>query len=318
VLVPPFHRFWHEISKDGWNVVPTSGGTKYFKIFEINSSPQNWLDSIESLNRLLLSYFINDYSPRKIHDFELPQHLEPNKMIQLLTIFGNSEINPLDVEKNLILSSLISGDMFTGVSDDPHYKIDNSLIDEWYSLFKDKTLFTSVSLLKESFILINKQSNTMSFYDHIELSTGIILLVSALENLFTHDQDKQTDIKFKFSVIGSLYYQKYVTTDFLKEFNILYNDEKFTQSQFRDILSALYDLRSDIAHGTYKKVLKGKSWEKLFDILKVYYSSDLNKAVLSKHIAFAFGLLQKHILALIVQSKTNLLNGTKIIDDVRI
>jgi hypothetical protein len=318
VLVPPFHTFWHQISKDGWTVIPTSGGTKYYKEFEINSAPKDWLDSIDSLGRLLLAYFMNDYAPRKIHSFELPQNLEKDKQIQLITVFGNPQTKPLQAEENAKLSFYMSGTMFTGMSDDPHFKIDNSLIIEWYDLFNNKTLYTSVNLLEESFILINKQLNKLSFYNYIDLSMGIILLVSALENLFTHDQETLSDIRFKFSLIGSLYYQKNVSVEFLKGFNTNFY-EKFTQGQFREILSALYDLRSDIAHGSYKKVLNEKGWKKLFDILKIYYVDSLNKADLSRQIALALGLLQKHIIALIIQSKTDLLSkGTNIVDEVTI
>jgi hypothetical protein len=57
-------------------------------------------------------------------------------------------------------------------------------------------------------------------------------------------------------------------------------------------------------------------WKKILTILNVQYDAKLNKAVLSKNIALALGLLQKHILALIVQSKADLHKGVDILDEI--
>jgi len=318
VLVPAFSTRWHELSKDGWNVIPTSGGTEYYKEFVIaTSTPKEWIASIDSLNRLLLAYFISDFAPRKIHSFELPQHII-EKLPNLFFVFGSDQSKFFNDYKHQ-LSFDMSGNIFNGlISDDPHYQTDISLIDEWYDVFSNKVLFNCVNLIKESFILINRQFGSSGFYNYIELAMGIMLLVSALEGLFTNGQDSIGDIKFKFKIVGSLYYQKYVTTEFLEKFDRGVATEKFTESQFREILSRLYDLRSDVAHGSYEKIFKGKHWKELLSLLKVGYDDNYDRVMLTKHAALALGLLQKHLFALIIQSKTDLSKGINIIDDIKI
>jgi Apea-like HEPN len=319
VLVPPFSSSgrWHQLSKDGWTVIPTSDGREYFKEFEVaNTNPKDWVTSIDSLNRLLLAYFISDFSPRKIYNFELPGHIL-EKSPNLLVVFGLNR--KLSIEDNATLASEMSGTLFNGlVHNDPNSEPDISLIYEWYDVFEDKVLFNCVNLVKESFILINRQFGYGGFYNYVDLAMGIMLLVSALEGLFTNGQENTGDIKFKFKIVGSLYYQKNVTAEFLKKIDDSVHNEKFTESQFRQILSILYDLRSDVAHGSYAKILKGKNWKTLLSLLKVYYDDSFDQAVLSKHVAMALGLLQKHLLALIIQSKADLSKGISIIDEIKI
>lgn len=320
VLVPPFSssNVWHQLSKDGWNVIPTSGGREYFKEFKIaNTSPKDWVASIDSLNRLLLAYFISDFSPRKIHGFELPGHIF-EKLPNLFVVFGSNQ-NKLSIESNSGLAFEMSGTIFNGMGNsDPNSGPDISLIYEWYDAFENKILFNCVNLVKEAFVLINRQFGNGGFYNYVELAMGIMLLVSALEGLFTNGQENTGDIKFKFKIVGSLYYQKNVTTDFLKRFGSYEFNEKFTKNQFEQILSILYDLRSDVAHGSYAKILKGKNWKILLSLLKVHYDDNFDQAVLSKHVALALGLLQKHLLALIIQSKTDLSKGINIIEEIKI
>jgi hypothetical protein len=213
----------------------------------------------------------------------------------------------------------MSGTIFNGMRADPNAQIEDELIDKWYQIFTHKALFTSISLLEESFIYINKQFSQWNFFNYIEFSTGIILLVSALENLFTFNETHFADLKFKFKVIGSLYYQKNVTDEFLAKIGGDSPNQKFSQSDFQQILAELYDLRSDIAHGSYKKILEKKHWKKLFDLIKVRgYDGPGNAAILLKHAALALGLLQKHLFALIIQSNTDLQKGSKIIGEIEI
>lgn len=319
ILGPSFQAGWHQVSKDGWFVVfPTYGGTKYCKEFKITSTPEDCIKSIDSLNRLLLAYFINDFSPRKIHSFELSTNLQIEKRVELFFVFGNNQLGSSFNQENTTSSFIMSGTIFNGMADDPNAQIEDALIYKWYKIFENTTLFTSVSLLQEAFILINRHFSAMSFYSYIDFSMGVMLLVSALENLFTKSKENHADIKFKFQVIGSLYYQKNVTEDFLKKFNGGMSTGKFSQSDFRQILKELYDLRSDIAHGSYSQILKGKSWKNILALLKVHYDDSFNQAILSKHAAMALGMLQKHILALIIQSGTDLLKGVDIVDEVKI
>jgi len=317
VLVPVVSRSYHQLSKDGWNVVLSSGGTEYFKIFRIKETNLNVLTkSIDSLNRLLLSYFAYDYAPRKIHSFDYPQKLN-EEIPTLTTVFGNS-IGNLSIEENAILSFMNSGALFTGpFMDDSDPKIDASQINEWYQIFHNANLFNSVNLIKESFILINNQAKSQNYYDFMNLTMGIITLVSALEGLFINGSG-QSDISFKFRTIGALFYEKYVTNQTFNRFIRRPNSEKYSMIQFKEILKNLYNLRSYIAHGCYHKLKIPKTWKKLFSCLKLNYKDDFNEADLVRQAAFALSLLEIHILALIIEAKDELEHGVKIIDEVKI
>jgi hypothetical protein len=65
-----------------------------------------------------------------------------------------------------------------------------------------------------------------------------------------------------------------------------------------------------------QKILKKESWKRLFDLIKVGgYDGPGNAALLLKHAAFALGILQKHIFALIIQSNEELLKGSRIVEE---
>ena len=316
VLVEPFLTGWHQFSMDGWTVIPTSGGRQYFKEFRMTSTPDDWLNAITSLNKILLSYFICEGVPRIIYGFELPKHLPPEKFLQLPLIFGNS-IHDFSIEEHATKSSELSAFIFNGmVSNDPYYQAEISQIEDWYELFNNEVVFNCVNLVRESFVIINKQFNTFAYFNFVNICTGIVLLVSALEGLFTHNQENTADIKFKFTTIGSIYYEKNVTEEFLGKYDSGQRNKKIAHLQFKNLLSELYNLRSTIAHGNYSKITKIKEWKKILTLLNVQYDEKLNQAVLSKHIALALGLLQKHILALIVQSKADLHKGVDILDEI--
>jgi len=329
ILAPSFQAGWHQLSKDGWAIVYSPyGGTKYYKVFNISSTPNDWIESIDSLNKLLLAYFVNDFIPRKIYRFSLVGNFNEVFYFNLINVFGSPRIEPTRIDERTkielfeaeksIQSFHMTGTIFNGMREDPNAQIADKLIDRWYLIFDNKVLFSSIGLLQESFIFINRQFSSMNYFNYTEFSTGIILLVSALENLFTHNQDNFADIKFKFCVIGSLYYHKNVTTEFIQKIENGATNKKYSRIEFHQILSELYDLRSDIAHGSYKKILSNKSWKRLFKILNVHYEESINKAILLKHAALALGLLQKHLFALIIQSNTDLLRGSKIVDEMEI
>lgn len=316
VLVEPFLSGWHTFSMDGWTVIPTSGGKQYVREFKMSSTPDDWLASITSLNKILLSYFICEFEPRIIYGFELPKHLPPEKFIPLVLVFGNS-IEDSSREEQTKKSFELSTFLVNGwVSNDPHYQTDISLINEWYELFNNEIVFNCVNLIRESFVIINRQFNTNSFFNFLDICTGIVLLVSAMEGLFTNNQDNNADINFKFTTIGSFYYEKNVTEDFLGRFNTAHKYKKLTHFQFKKLLSELYSMRSAVAHGNYSKIKKAGEWKKILNLLDVHYDNNVNQAYLSKQIAIALGLFQKHILALIVQSKADLHKGVDILDEI--
>lgn len=317
VFVAPFRMIWHEFSIDGWTVIPTSGGGQYFKEFQISSTPDEWLKAINSLNKILLSYFICEGEPRIIYGFELPRNLPIEKLLQLTLIFGTSIQDSSNEERGL-KSSELSSFLVTGmISNDPYYRTDISLIQDWYEFFENnESVFNCMNMVKESFVIINKQLNTYTYLNLINISTGIILLVSALEGLFTLNQDNNGDIKFKFTTVGSIYYEKNVTKELLGKYGSEPVNKKIEYIQFRKLLSELYNLRSTIAHGDYSKITQKKVWKKFLTLMNFQYDETINQAVLTKNIAFALGLLEKHILALLVQSRADLYKGVNILDEV--
>lgn len=317
VLIDPFLSGWHEFSIDGWAVIPTSGGRQYLKEFPISSLPTDWIKAINSLNKILLSYFICESEPRIIYGFELPRNLPIEIKLQLTMIFGNS-INDFSIEDNAKKSFEVTSSVLHGTgNNDPYYQTDISLIQDWYEFFENnESVFNCVNMVRESFVIINKQFNTFTYLNIVNICTGIVLLVSALEGLFTLNQDNSGDIKFKFTTVGSTYYEKNVTEDFLGKYAPEQQDKKIAYLQFKNLLSELYNLRSTIAHGDYSKVTQIKVWKKFLTLMYVQYDETLNQALLSKNIAFALGLLEKHILALIVQSRADLHKGVNILDEM--
>ena len=53
------------------------------------------------------------------------------------------------------------------------------------------------------------------YRNYHDLSLAIILLVSGLESIFTSSADDTADISFKFRVVGAIYYEKYVSDEFI-------------------------------------------------------------------------------------------------------
>ena len=137
-------------------------------------------------------------------------------------------------------------------------------------------------------------------------------MVAGLENLFFHRSSDQADISFKFRVVGSAYYAKYVTDDFLSQ----YEDgaRKLNPSEIKELLGLLYSLRSAIAHGKGGSYSSGKStklWKRLFEILHVAETDPTDRSKFYSHVLLSLGILQKHIFALISCSKDQLAKGLK-------
>lgn len=317
VLVPPFHRYYFKLNINGWSVIPTSGGTEYIKEFNYDSDRKNLLESIEDLKFILLASFLDDFAPRSIHDFEIEglkkEDIESN--IKIYSVFGNNQdknITSVEVAKQAFYSS---NDLFImQKSMDPHYQPDIKQIRKWFDFFKKyKYLAININFIQESFILFSNYFQKLSFFETTTLLNGIILLISALEGIFLQGQDEHSSITFKFSLIGSIFYEKYANEEFLEKF--IDNPRKFTQKGFREILKELYSIRSAIAHGDYKKLYKCKIWKKFLTLKNVAYDEN-DLQITLKNVSFALGLLEIHILAIVIGAEKNLLKGIKIIDDV--
>ncbi|MDP3450637.1 MAG: hypothetical protein Q8R87_08645, partial [Anaerolineaceae bacterium] len=258
-----------------------------------------------------------DHNLRKIFGFEFPQHLDSDKILQLRPVFGEdkSDISSLDFvnQSKFIMSNFYflepifnnDSNRFTGLD----------YIKGWYDLFLNKGLFNSINLIQESFIINNRLFGSSSYIEYLDIAMEILLLVSGLEGLFTLNTQGNTDLCFKFKTIGALLYEKNVTNDFLCKLDNV-PPHKLSFCQIQTLLLFLYELRSDIAHGSYKKFLEYKEWKKILNLLEINTDERNFNGNLSNRIPLTLGILQKQFFALIVQSKNDLTKGGKIIDEI--
>lgn len=316
ILVPPFHRYYFELNINGWQVEPTSGGTKYLKSFNNNPSMDEYLSSLEDLNNILVCCFIEDFSPRRILGFSFKSDNQ-QEMLNVISVFGNPLTKNVSEEELAKKSFSISSEIFGPPLINPNYKPNISLIKEWFSFLKtNKYLLISLQTLMNSFIIFNNYFNSFNYFDKSKLLDGIILLISSLESIFLHGQDNHSDITFKFSLVGSIYYERYVTKEMIKNFGEEYN--KFSYKDFKSILKELYKLRSSIAHGQYDKLIAARNWRKLLVQKRVHYEESFKENHLFRSVSLALCLFEKHIFVLIKNSKNNLLNGINIVDNIAI
>lgn len=301
---------------DGWTVVSGSNGAQYVKEFSRSSTADEWINSISSLNKILLSYFICEGVPRKIQGFIIPKYL-PSEMKQQLSYIFGSRITEKEIQNSFWLGGELSGFLANGwVGEGRANTTELSSLQEWFTIFNHQNTFYCINLIKEAFIVINRQINKHKYFDVLDICTAIILLVSALEGIFTFGQENNSDIKFKFTTIGLIYYKKNVTDNFFDRYESLIKISKMSNPDFKTLLSTLYNLRCDIAHGNYKAFQSEKEWNKILKLMYIWPEKLSNQAVRANYMALCLGFLQKHILALIVQSKEDLHKGINIIDDV--
>ena len=316
VLVPPFHMYYFELDISGWRVEPTSGGTKYIKKFTSKASIDDYLSSLEDLNNILICCFIEDFSPRRTFGLTFTSDNQ-KEMLNAINVFGNP-INKKPTEGELAREAFnINSEMFGPPLSNPKYIPNVTLIKEWFSILKsNKYLLISLQTLMNSFIIFNNFFNSFNYFDRSKLLDGIILLISSLESIFLHGQDDHSDVTFKFSLIGSMYYERFVTDEMIKKFGERY--KKFSYKDFQSILKELYKIRSSIAHGQYYSLIHARNWRKFLDQKSVFYEESLKENHLFKSISLALCLFEKHIFTLIKASKTNLLNGINIVDSITI
>lgn len=314
VLVPPFHNYHFNLDIEGWVVTPTSGGTEYTKTFIRDSKRREWIQSIEDLRYILLACFLDDFSPRVIDGFNITG-LVGKDLLSPMIVFGKNT-NSLTPEEQSIKSFCFSGELFNGAyNNDPHYQPNIELIKKWFSIFRGNAgLATNLNLIQQSFVLFNKYFGEFSYFDPTNLLNGIIFLVSGLEGIFLKNQNDKSDLLFKFSTIGSIYYDRYTDQNLLNKFG--FSSQKFSVKEFRKILKELYKLRSMIAHGNYQDLNKSKTWKTLLDLKHVGHNDNDDIQMVLKNVSLALGLFQKHILSLIVGAKSDLLKGVDIIDNV--
>lgn len=314
ILVPSFHRYYFKLNVNGWKVVPTSGGTKYIKTFGNKVSINDYLSSLEDLNNILVCCFIEDFSPRQIDNFYYKSQ-DQEEIFKATQVFGNPPRITPSIEELAIRSFNLNSEIFGPSLTNPHYSPNIDLIKEWFTILKaNKYLLISLQTLMNSFIIVNSYFSSFGYFDRSKLLDGIILLISSLESIFLHGQDDHSDITFKFSLIGSIYYERFVKNEVIKSFGEQYN--KFSRKDFESILKELYRIRSNIAHGQYDKLIKAKDWRKLLIKKSVFYQESFTEVHLFKSISLALCLFEKHIFTLIKGAKNNLLKGINVVDDI--
>jgi hypothetical protein len=272
--------------------------------------------AVYDLENILLSMFVNDYIPRRILHFDHERTLEKEKALQLMTIFGQCG-DPFGSEKETVIKCFAQRGM--PFPTDWHLDIVPSTdsIEEWFKLFsKNPSVAAGVGLIQESFAAINLFAGTHRYHNYLELSKAIILMTSGLESLFfKNSEDHKTDISFKFRLIGAIFYERYVTEGFLRE---AYRLKKFSFTEIKSILGAIYDIRSVIAHGkaqdVFRKRNRLKKWRELFEIMSISEQPDMSMFL--RNIVLCMSLLQPHVLALIRCSKHELSKGAKIVDEI--
>ncbi|NQU83741.1 MAG: hypothetical protein HQ536_03435 [Parcubacteria group bacterium] len=316
ILVPPFHMYYFDVTIAGWSVIPTSGGTKYIKKIDDNGTGKDYLDSLEDLNNILLCCFLDDFAPRKIDSILVKTNtINTQQILKIQQVFGAPKRHPKTRTQLAFESSFLSNEIFGKIQNDPHYSPNIELILEWFSILEqNKSLKISLKILMDAFIIINEYFNNQNYFNPVELLNGIILMISSLEGIFLSKQENHADLKFKFPLVGSIYYERFVTNEMLEKFGDQY--KKFSQKDFRKILAELYDIRSYIAHGEYAKLLKLKTWKKLLDKKNVHYNELFTEVHFYKAVSMALCLFEKHIFSLILGAKEDLLKGANIIDDI--
>jgi hypothetical protein len=268
------------------------------------------------LENILLSMFVSDYIPRRILHFDHERTLEEERALQLMTIFGQCG-DPFDSEKETVIKCIAQ----RGIPFPTDWHLDivpsTDSIEEWFKLFsKNPSVAAGVGLIQESFAAINQFAGTHRYHNYLELSKAIILMTSGLESLFfKNSEDHKTDISFKFRLIGAIFYEKYVTEEFLSK---VYRLKKFSFVEIRLILGAIYDIRSVIAHGkaqdVFRKPNQLNKWKKLFKIMRITQQPDMG--MFFRNIVLFMSLLQPHLLALIICSKHELSKGAQIVDEI--
>jgi hypothetical protein len=272
--------------------------------------------AVSDLENILLSMFVNDYIPRRILHFDHERTLEEEKALQLMSIFGQCG-DPFGNQKETLIKCFAQRGL--PFSTDWHLDIvpPTASIEEWFALFsKESSLAASIGLIQESFAAINQFAGTHRYHNYLELTKAIILMISGLESLFFNNSgDHKSDISFKFRLIGAIFYEKYVTEEFLSQ---VYRLRKFSFIEIKLILGTIYDIRSVIAHGKAQDLFRKRSqlnkWKKLFKIMRI--SEQPDTSMFFRNIVLSTSLLQPHLLALIICSKNRLSKGAKIVDEI--
>ena len=277
---------------------------------------------IEKVERLCVCLFLTDYSPRLVDGYLYNQI--PVMPLSKEGLFGLNMLfklgSPVKIERYTqpqfehIKSIMGNNAWLFNVSDKmKEFNLNPTLVIDWYTFFQTNiNIEQKVSLIMRGFGQIFVMRANIGQANYQKIASALLLLIPGLEGLFTSNSDDNSDITFKFATVGSLFYTKYASEDFLKALNA----KKLSYQEINELFRSLYKLRSDVAHGTFSRITRHSNWEPLLRILKIGCMDATRRYADPQQMLFALGMLEKHIIALIHGAKLNLNKGVQIIEQL--
>lgn len=314
-----FSNALYNFELGGWSVSEHPGHMLCTTLLPKKFKEADVYSAISNLENITISLFVNDHIPRRIFYFNHSDDIPKKTKLFLMTILGQCG-DPVGRDRDLTLRAFSQGVSICAFK--PIELIDEiasiDALKEWFELLKENgPVAASIGLIQESFAALNEFSMSHRYHDYLALSKAIILMISGLEGLFFNKSNDKADISFKFKLVGALFYERFVTEDFMQRFGS--DAHKLSFNEMKDLLGHLYDIRSMIAHGKAQSVLRGKElkkWNAVFELLHVGPIETHRKSHFLRHIVLALGLFQRHLFALISCSKENLTKGAKIVDEI--
>lgn len=295
-----------------WNPIAGTGGRRYFVELPLKTNEKILHKLLDDIHCLLTAYFLTDFQPRDLVDFKvLTGSNNQESIIPAMMIFGNSNFIEFpysqDIgDEQIILSPRIRS---MAVFDSPVANIQFSEKYPWnelknhYEFIKTKPdLFKRLVLVREAFMNLNSAFSSQVYSRETELLIGTIILISTIESLIL--KGNKEEIRFKFSIIAAILYEKNVEETDFKNQKLPNSKTKLDFDEARQLFKTLYDIRSDLAHGTLNTVFKSSDiyWQKLAKIFHVGIGANQSFSTRMKNYALIMNFIQYHIAIFIKKS----------------
>ncbi len=298
-----------------WIPIPKTGGRIYFVELTLEVDQECLHNLLDDLHCLLTAYFLTDFRPRDLIDFQILTSPKNRALVmEAMHVFGNSGIvdNPdllvLEAGQNLITSPRVSDLSFFDSQTRNMQAYPWGELEKHYMYLKGHPDFLrKLMLIRESFMNFNVVFSLQTYVRETELIVGVVILVAALESLFLGDSKEE--IRLRFSLVGAIIYERNLKDqDFDKERQ---NKSKLSFDEARELFKTLYDIRSDIAHGTLSTIMKpsNRYWNKLAKIFKVNLIGENTFPYRVGVYGLIMSLIQHHIILLVKNSKDDLKLG---------
>ncbi len=297
-----FVTYRQDIIIGEWTPIADTGGRRYFAKLPLKYDYEYWNLLIEDLHCLLTAYFLTDFEPRELIDFKtLTSKKNEDFWISTFSVFGQSDFvefpysQDIADEVSLILSPRMRGfSIFNSPVKDIQFSKDypwNELKGNYDFITKHKKYLRPLMLIRESFMNLNQALSTNTYPKENELIVGIVLLVSALEKLMLGKVDSEISLKFR--LVGATLYEN----NFPNNYKLLNGKQKLSFKEGKELFKILYNIRSDLAHGTLDTVNKktNKNWKDLAKIFQVDLPDNLILSERMRIYSMIMDLLQSHI-----------------------